>query len=494
MRNPMPEASLQAPKPIYDGPRIALGTFDAEAYWRPAELATLPAIRAEQGRSVTGFMDELLFPLSGEDGVLVTRQAMNEAHTAYLREIGFHFRSLSIGDTASRGTDSGDDVFQAIAGHPAQAEWRSLMRELPCAPYAVIPSAAELARRYNLTGMIPAANIVARVNSKAYSLRLAAELELKPQGRLAEDAAEVERIGAELLRQCGRLVMKDPYGVSGRGNLVVDSPALLGRITDYLRVQQKTGKRVMLLLEPWLVKQTDFSCQLYIASDGRITLLGVQRMLNRQLNYAGSCAADADLMDRLAGAGYFEAMERLAVRLYQEGYFGPVCVDSMLLENGDVYPVVEINARHSMGLLNHSLDVHLERYGQRSFLACLQLGLPEWALQRAEQAEGAERAEHSNDTSEAKTAAAAEPAGFAGITTAEPFERLLAHMEQAGLLFKPECRAGIIPLSANTLFPPAGGNTSGRWYVSLVADSRHDSEALSKQLNRMLSELGFRQY
>ncbi|MBN3525227.1 peptide ligase PGM1-related protein [Paenibacillus apiarius] len=481
MRNPLPEAAgvSPAPKPLYDGPRIALGTFDAEAYWRPAELAALPAIRAAQRHSAAGFMDELLFPLSGEGGVLVTRHAMNEAHKAYLRDIGFRFRSLSIGKTASRGADRRDDIFQAIAGHPAQAEWRNLLRELPCAPYAVIPSAAELARRYNLAGMIPAADVVAKVNSKAYSLRLAEELELKPQGRLAVDAAEVERIGTELLRQSGRLVMKDPYGVSGSGNLAVDSSALLGRLASYLRVQQKAGKRVMLLLEPWLAKQADFSCQLFIAADGRITLLGVQRMVNRQLNYAGSRAAEAELTERLAEAGYFAAMERLAVRLYQEGYFGPVCVDSMLLENGDVYPVVEINARHSMGMLNHCLDTHFEGDGRQSFLTCLQLGLPEWALHRAERAE---------------PVIASGSADIVRTAAAEMFARLLDQLDQAGLLFKPEHRTGIVPLSANTLFTPTGGNTSGRWYVSLVADSLRESEALSKQLHHMLSELGFRLY
>ncbi|CAH8768944.1 hypothetical protein [Paenibacillus dendritiformis] len=516
MRNPAPEAVRPLLKPVYDGPRIVLGTFDAEAYWRPDHLAKLPAIRAAQGRAVAGCMDELLFPLCGEDGLLITRQPMNAAHAAYLREIGFRFRTVSAGGggasgngtrgthepdrtsengrtseqyrtcehggTSERGgTDGsgGGDVFQAIASQPDQAHWRRRLQELPWAVYAVTPSAAELARRYGAAARVPAADVTARVNSKAYSHRLAARLGWNPPGHLAEDADEAMRIGTELLRRAGKLVLKDPYGVSGSGNLAVDSIPLLERLIGYIQDQQRAGKRVQLLLEPWLEKEIDFSCHLQISPDGAVSLLGVQQMVNRGHNYGGSHAADPELVERLNASEYFAAMEQLAACLYEEGYFGPVCVDSMLLADGRVHPVVEINARHSMGLLNYSLDTHWERCGRRSFLSCLQLGLPEAWKASAEPNGGMDRAEGEEG---------------AWSEQAERFGSLLAQLDWSGLLFTPGRREGIVPLSANTLFAPDGGRASGRWYVSLASGSREASERMSRRLREALAAYGFRIY
>ncbi|MFD3269869.1 peptide ligase PGM1-related protein [Paenibacillus dendritiformis] len=169
-------------------------------------------------------------------------------------------------------------------------------------------------------------------------------------------------------------------------------------------------------------------------------------------------------------------MEQLAACLYEEGYFGPVCVDSMLLADGRVHPVVEINARHSMGLLNYSLDTHWERCGQRSFLSCLQLGLPDAWKASSGRSGDMERAEGEDG---------------AWSEQAERFSELLARLDRSGLLFTPERREGIVPLSANTLFVPDSGRASGRWYVSLAAGSREASERMSHRLREALAAYGF---
>lgn len=483
MRSPLPEELLLRSMPLYEGSRLVMGMFDAEAYWRPSELAKLPSLRPVQEHAAVNYMDELLFPLCGENGIALTRHPRNTAQAAYLHDSGFHFRSLTCSNAQTNGNEQRNkDVFQLVSEQCAEPKWKRLMQELPLAAYAVIPSVEELVQKYGLDSTIPDAEAVKQVNSKAYSLRLAQQLDMNPPGRLAEGADAVQQIGAELLNRHGKLILKDPYGVSGSGNLVVDAPALLTRLTDYLRAQERTGKQVQLIVEPWLNKQADFSCQLYIASNGSTELLGVQRMVNRQLNYGGSYAADAYLVNRLEEAGYFEQMERLGAQMYIDGYFGPVCIDSMLLDNGEVYPIVEINARHSMGMLNHCLDAHLERWGQRSFLTCLQLGLPEReqqsTMQPASMVEEAVGTSSDHDSSSASTL----------------FEQLLMKLDEIELLYTPERRTGVLPLSANTLFSPTAHNRSGRWYVSLVADNTAESESLGNQLHQALLSFGYRIY
>lgn len=78
---------------------------------------------------------------------------------------------------------------------------------------------------------------VVRVNSKIYSSRLLTRIGEKSCGMEANSAAEIEAIGAELLKQ-GPYLLKDPFGVSGKGNLLIDSEAMQRRIAEHLHKQE----------------------------------------------------------------------------------------------------------------------------------------------------------------------------------------------------------------------------------------------------------------
>ena len=186
---------------------------------------------------------------------------------------------------------------------------------------------------------------------------------------------------------------------------------MLERIAAHLAVQEKKGERVSLLVEPFLAKKLDFSCQMHIELDGQVRFLSLQQMHNQQLAYQGSSRLGAEQTALIERSGYFRQMEAVGARIYREGYWGDVCIDSMQLEDGCVIPVVEINARKSMGLMNYHLDQFFSPDGLHSYFTFLSVGYP-----------GPLR-----------------------------FDELLQGLEQAGLLFTRRQMRGILPLSANTL-------------------------------------------
>lgn len=61
-------------------------------------------------------------------------------------------------------------------------------------------------------------------------------------------------------------------------------------------------------------------------------------------------------------------MHSIGRELYADGYFGDVCVDSMLLRDGSLAPLVEINARKSMSLIKHNVDRQLKQEGMHTCL------------------------------------------------------------------------------------------------------------------------------
>jgi len=422
--------------------KLVLGTFDSEKYWRDPNWAKLPSIPDPERRHLSAVMDELLFPLlDGEDDLLLTGHAMNAAMVDYIRGLGFRGRYRSIGaDTASMLANAEEQsVFERLCEPESTARFQ--LGDYALSPYSVLEHTGRMARAYGMHTPIPDYAVVRDVNSKLYSSRLIDELGLPQYGAAIFSAAELEEAAKRRLADDFQLLVKDPFGVSGSGNMLIAGESMLRRFVQHMEKQEANGKQVRLLLETFLPKQHDFSFHGHIHADGRTEPLGVQRMVNTQFSYSGSYEAEDDFLTLLDEKGYFSVMEQVMRHLARDGYFGHVCVDSMLLIDGELVPIVEINARQSMGWINHRMERHLEKRGLVSYLTFLHVGVP------------------------------------ANVT----FEQLLSDLDRKELLYTAERPSGIIPISSNTLFIGRdlavleGANRltenrlfKGKWYLSLA--------------------------
>lgn len=494
-------------------PKIVMGTFDPETRWRDPVLARLPAMPDKDRESIVLCMDELLFPFCGPDDVLYTRCRIDPALHEYLNGLGFSFRpryhfDLNEEDKPLPGSDVFKQCVFSLAAEQAQnllpasrmlktasagyskgvvlpesypsiyaaddLRQRQSLDEILfstaahiLSPYAITAETEAYLRAAKPFNSLPDMETVVRVNSKIYSSRLLTSIGEKSCGMEAKSAAEIEVIGTALLKR-GPYLLKDPFGVSGKGNLLIDSEAMQRRIAKHLHKQEGSGLRVQFVLEPLLPKVTDFSSHWFIQENGKTEFISVQRMMNHQQNYSGSIKADEAFTGMLENAGYFTVMEKALRALVEDGYHGFVCFDSMILEDGEVLSIVEINARKSMGLINAYLDKWWEPYGQSGWLTFFSLGLP---------------------------------AGFT-------FVRLLQALRESSLLLTTPGDYGIVPLSSNTVMVNEilirrriaegaqnnRGVPKGRLYVSVVGrDDRHRSQ-LVESLRQVLADLSIKVY
>jgi hypothetical protein len=494
-------------------PKIVMGTFDPETRWRDPDLARLPAIPDKDRESIVLCMDELLFPFCGPDDVLYSRCKIDPELHEYLEGLGFSFRNRYHYDLNDEKEPLAEpDVFKrcmfklavdqaqllkpanrvlqaAGSGYPegavlpesiSSANAAGDLRQTQSPDEAVFTCAAKILSPYAITadteaylhaagpfGPLPDIETVVRVNSKMYSNQLLARIGEKCCGTEANSVAEMKAVGNALLKQ-GPYLLKDPFGVSGKGNLLIDSEAMQRRIAEHLHKQEESGLRTQYLLEPLLRKETDFSSHWFIRENGEKDFISVQRMINHQQNYGGSIKADEAFIHLLENAGYFNVMEKALRLLAEDGYHGFVCIDSMILKDGRVVSIVEINARKSMGLINAYLDKCWETYGLTGWLTFLSLGLPE---------------------------------GFA-------IGRLLHALRVSGLLLTAPGGYGIVPLSSNTVMvneiltrrPIAEGTQhkwavpKGRLYVSVVGrDDGHRSDLVAS-LRQVLADLSVKVY
>lgn len=450
--------------------RIHCGTFEAEACWREPDLAALPSLPDRAGASIVDAMDELLFAFCAPGDRLLTRRPLDDAFADYLFSLGFRFgRNRFEVRTGPPGSGDGPraaNVFEALAGEFAPPELGEFLAGGGrFEPFAVVPGLEEATARYGLAGRFPSGAAVREVNAKSYSVRMREKLGIPNPAVFVESAERLAREGEELLRR-GPFLIKDDYGVSGKGNLLVDSGRTLARITEYLARQGRSGKRIRFVLEPLLPRESDFSCQFRIGEAGEFELLSVQRLSNEGFAFGGSHTAGGDLLRRLEDSGYFPLMEEIGRNLHADGYFGDVCVDSMTLRSGEVAPLVEINARKSMSLIKCYADRYLAAGGMTGSLLPLTLV-------------------HDGSV------------GFA---------ELLERFDAAGLLYRGDGREGVMPLTAGTLYadadrdrreaagpaPGAGGRPfKGRWYVAVASDRPERLAELSAGAAKLLQQAGF---
>lgn len=352
---------------------VQLGTFDSERWWRPPELATLPAVTLGDGTA--GGMDELLAGFCAPDDLLLTRAPMAPALRAGLAAGGLTFthRALDLppAEDGAPDRDAAEPVETLVLRDPQSLRLLGAAKDI--VPYAVLPETVRLARQLGLADRLPSAATVAAVNSKSWSNALAERLGLPGAGRLVDS---VDALTSAVTETGFDAVVKDPYGVSGRAMLAVRTPGVLAAIRRTLERQAARGRRIELVVQPRYPRHRDFSGHLHLAPDGSWDLLGVQVTTNREFRFVGSRPADPAFVDQLDAGGYVEALAEVAKALAGEGYFGPVGVDSMLCADGTLIPILEINARRSLGLLALRLDQRVRADGLRGHLWQLDLTVP----------------------------------------------------------------------------------------------------------------------
>jgi hypothetical protein len=429
---------------------VYLGDFDAEKYWRDLDLIKLPSLEDQGSAGIILAMDELLFPFCQKEDVLITRFAFNPVLKAYLQTVGFEFKSNE-SDFQTEPAESQQTICAIITGNALKlAEFLKVIDGCRFfSSYAILPGTELLAQKAALQYPVPAWETVKKVNSKEYSMLLSKKLGCGSHGEIVHTSGELFQKGEQFLKK-GDFLIKDCFGVSGKGNLLVRSVRVLKRIVKYLETWENKGKTATFIIEQFLDKELDFSCGLIIKPDGQTVIISIQKISNHQFAYGGSETAAAEFIDFLSDKKYFNTLTALATELYQAGYWGEVCVDSMLLKTGEIVPIIEINARISMGFINKQLDSHLIKFGLKGNLMKLELGSADTLV----------------------------------------FADVLTKLQEKKVLFERGGESGIIPVSANTLLinkklavnKAKGQIYKGRIYFSVLAQDATEKARLLQGL------------
>ncbi|HKT04381.1 MAG TPA: ATP-grasp domain-containing protein [Rugosimonospora sp.] len=350
-----------------DASLVFLGNFEVEEQWGRGEHR-LPRFSSEKGTAVVHAMDEFALLLAGPGDHVVLRSAPDEGYLDYLRGLGIALPGLHVAAPYRRSAT----VTEAALADPVLLDRLAALAGAGCrlAPHGVSASEELLAERTGLPLMAPPAPVCRAVNSKIYSRRVADEVGLRqPPGWVCETVGDLARVlphGSARLAQGYRLVLKEAFGVSGKGLAVLDRPHRLERL--YRMIEQRAGGSpdapVAFVLEQWVDKQADLNYQFTVGVDGSVHFDAVKQAITEQGVHKGHLMP-ADL----STAQYHTlvaAADLLGKRLAADGYFGVVGVDALVEPDGEIYPVIEINARNNMSTYQVRLQERFVGPGQRA--------------------------------------------------------------------------------------------------------------------------------
>ncbi|MET9546774.1 ATP-grasp domain-containing protein [Streptomyces sp. NPDC006627] len=337
-----------------DTPLVFLGNFEVENQWALGEPA-LPRVASHAGSAVVNRMDEFALLLGGKDDHVVLKTPLDDGYRAYLEGLGLTLPTVHV---------VADQDPQRTVSEDALAD-PELLRTLSAladdgarlTAHGISTVEEELAERTGLRLGAPPAGVCKRVNSKVYSRRLADELGIRQARGWAcetlDELADAVTAAGALLDAGRKVVVKDAFGVSGKGIVVLDSAKRLARLHRMAVAQAEraaaadgTSPRTALVIEEWVAKRADLNYQFTVGRDGSTHFDFVKELLTENGVHKGHrmpARLSEEQVEEITRTAH-----RLGERLHADGYFGVVGVDAMVDPDEGLYPVIEINARNNM--------------------------------------------------------------------------------------------------------------------------------------------------
>ena len=225
-------------------------------------------------------------------------------------------------------------------------------------PWGWTPGVVALGERVGARVSPVALETVRRVNSKLWSHALEQELGIAMAGACA--AADFAELAAAVARACpgadDKWVIKNPFGFAARERVLGRGARLEGAQAVWARRQFAAGET--LIFQPWLERVREYGATLEITHDGGINLVGISDL---QTNGAGT--GTGYLLGRKIDSARRAELEaiarRVGARLFREGYTGAAGLDA-LEHTGGLHPLLEINARYTMGFVALAIERELK--------------------------------------------------------------------------------------------------------------------------------------
>lgn len=324
---------------------VWLCNFEVENEWAKG-FAGLPGGGVSANGALVQRLEEHGILLAESGDALITSRPIDPAFLAYLSDAGLPLaQQIVVADPQEQGTSA------AVLASP---ETLARLRKLGGEGWWLMPMGVSRLEEAiaDATGLRIAgsdANTAVKVNSKIYSRRLTdREGIVAIEGRNCERVADLHDALEPQPFAPYPLIVKEAYGVSGKGLLVLRSAAGASGLLRMLdrRAARRGDESVQLVVETFLDKRFDLNYQITVARDGAVSFDFVKQAVTENGVHKGHVipAALSDAQHEQIRA----AAATIGAALHRDGFFGVAGIDALVDAEDRVRPVLEINARLNM--------------------------------------------------------------------------------------------------------------------------------------------------
>jgi hypothetical protein len=345
---------------------VLVCNFEAEQQWAEGFVG-LPSAAMSTSAVLIRRMEELGALLAGPDDVLILKRPLDPGYLAYLADIGLRPPAVLVPENTTPDRPTAQDV---LASPEALRRLAALAGDgARLLPMGATVWEQRLAETAGLPLAVPDAATFQRVNGKIYGRRLTEKAGLKcVPGACCETAEEFAAVldgyRSRLAEDDFRLVVKDSYGVSGKGLVVLDGPTKADRLKRMVLrgAQRREEPRLHVVVEEWLPKRCDLNYQVTVSRDGQVNLDFVKQAHTEHGVHKGHLMPPE--LDQAQHDQIAEAAEAVGRHLHADGYHGVAGIDAIVDTDENVYPVLEINARLNMSTYQGGVTERIQGPGQ----------------------------------------------------------------------------------------------------------------------------------
>ncbi|MFI0776844.1 ATP-grasp domain-containing protein [Streptomyces sp. NPDC021212] len=329
-----------------DARLVFLCNFEVEHAWA-RNYVGLPIPRLASAPATVQRMEELGALLAGSGDVICLGEPLDPGFKQYATGLGFQLPTELVVPQGEPGTSTGERILaspETLRRLADLADGRTYLM-----PMGTSATEQKISESTGLPLAVPDSDTMERVNGKIYGRRLVEELGIRPvPGECCETVDELTAAVRRGLDERQPLIVKESYGVSGKGLIVLDTPVKAERLLRMVgqRAARTGSSAIHVVVERFLDKKCDLNYQFTIDRAG-----GTHLDFVKEAQTSGGVHLGHVMPTRL-GAAHLAELEdtaaRVGKRLHADGLFGVVGVDAILGADDTLYPVLEINARLNM--------------------------------------------------------------------------------------------------------------------------------------------------
>jgi Pre ATP-grasp domain/ATP-grasp domain len=345
-----------------------LSNFEAERFWSSPSDVRLPQISQPEQVAIANRLEEMSLFIAESPDYVILREPSDPDYLEYLAtDLGLRVPTILTPGSLEKETPISELVLSSSEFCARLSTLNGTNGKVWLLPFAKTRLEEQIAETTGIAVLQPSASVCEKINSKIYSRRMSKHLGLKTiDGWECESLQDIENAfedARENLSRGEKYVLKESMGVSGKGLFLVDGAAKVQHIRKLLKRKDKAGNRFSFVVEKWVDKLKDINYLIFISGSGEVRLLSIKEIATDGGVHMGH-RFPADLSDHQLQT-FEEAAQLIGQNLFRDGFVGIAGIDSIIDAEGEVYPLLEINARFNMS----TFQVGIERLAAPNFKA-----------------------------------------------------------------------------------------------------------------------------